>query len=64
MKACDKPLKSNPFTTCRDPQTGKWIVIKPEPQKNTDSGKSRCLPNIAIAALGKHLESQVEIVAA
>lgn len=24
---CDRPLKSNPFTTYRDPITGKWIVV-------------------------------------
>jgi hypothetical protein len=25
-----KPLRPNPFTTYRDPQTGQWIVVKPE----------------------------------
>jgi len=24
-----KNLKANPFTTYRDPQTGRWIVVKP-----------------------------------
>ncbi|MBF2085346.1 hypothetical protein [Thermoleptolyngbya sp. C42_A2020_037] len=24
-----KSLKTNPFTTYRDPQTGRWIVVKP-----------------------------------
>lgn len=27
-KPCNQPLKANPFTTDRDPQTGKWIVNK------------------------------------
>jgi hypothetical protein len=29
------PLKPNPFTTYRDPQTGKWVVVLPstQPQK-------------------------------
>jgi hypothetical protein len=26
-KPCDRPLKSNPFITYRDPITGKWIVV-------------------------------------
>ncbi|HEY9622598.1 MAG TPA: hypothetical protein V6C78_19720 [Crinalium sp.] len=25
----DRRLKPNPFTTYRDPQTGKWMVVKP-----------------------------------
>ncbi|MEL7036293.1 MAG: hypothetical protein AAFO04_11825 [Cyanobacteria bacterium J06592_8] len=28
MKTCEKPLKSNPFNTYRDPKTGHWIVIR------------------------------------
>ncbi|BAI91719.1 hypothetical protein SPLC1_S260450 [Arthrospira platensis C1] len=28
-----KKLKSNPFTTYRDPISGKWIVIKSEEKK-------------------------------
>jgi hypothetical protein len=24
-----KVLKTNPFTTYRDPETGRWIVVKP-----------------------------------
>ena len=27
-KVCKKPLKNNPFSTYRDPVTGKWVVIK------------------------------------
>lgn len=34
MKLCPKPLRSNPFTTYRDPKTGRWLVVKP-----TDSTK-------------------------
>ncbi|MGE5655595.1 MAG: hypothetical protein ACM37W_03195 [Actinomycetota bacterium] len=33
LKPCKQPLKQNPFLTERDPVTGKWIVIEPEPQK-------------------------------
>ncbi len=29
LTTCPKPLRANPYTTYRDPQTGKWIVIKP-----------------------------------
>lgn len=36
MKPCDKPLKTNPFNTYRDPATGKWIVVKPDPPKKTE----------------------------
>jgi hypothetical protein len=25
-KPCNQPLKTNPFTTNRDPHTGKWMV--------------------------------------
>lgn len=34
MKIPPKPLRSNPFTTYRDPKTGRWLVVKP-----TDSTK-------------------------
>ena len=27
LKPCDKPLKTNPFSTYRDPETGKWLVV-------------------------------------
>jgi AraC-like DNA-binding protein len=27
-----KPVKTNPFTTYRDPNTGQWSVVKPESQ--------------------------------
>jgi hypothetical protein len=27
-----KNLKTNPFTTYRDPKTGKWVVVKPSPK--------------------------------
>ncbi len=28
VKSCQKPLKTNPFATYRDPKTGKWLVVK------------------------------------
>ncbi|MEL7036960.1 MAG: hypothetical protein AAFO04_15250 [Cyanobacteria bacterium J06592_8] len=28
QETCKKPLKTNPFTTYRDPKTGKWLVIR------------------------------------
>jgi hypothetical protein len=31
----EEVLKPNPFTTYRDPQTGKWVVIKPVMPKKT-----------------------------
>lgn len=27
-KICNQPLPTNPFTTYRDPATGKWVVVK------------------------------------
>lgn len=33
-----RKLKPNPFMTYRDPQTGKWMVIKPSlPPENRDA---------------------------
>lgn len=34
----DKSLKPNPFTTYRDPKTGKWVVIHPHTSKATTLG--------------------------
>ena len=28
VKTQKKQLRSNPFTTYRDPETGRWVVIK------------------------------------
>ncbi len=42
-KPCNKPLKSNPFITYRDPITGKWIVI------NQDLSKLAEQPQLAVA---------------
>ena len=28
----NKNLKNNPFTTYRDPKTGKWVVVKQSPK--------------------------------
>ncbi|MEA5462619.1 hypothetical protein [Leptothoe sp. PORK10 BA2] len=27
-KACTKPLKQQPFQTYRDPETGRWYVVR------------------------------------
>ena len=64
MEACNKPLKSNPFTTYRDPQTGKWIVVNQEENKVEESGKSRCFSNVVVTSLEKYLQSHVQGVAA
>lgn len=37
QKQCDKPLKANPFTTYRDPATGKWIVIVQSSAQNSEN---------------------------
>ncbi len=29
-KISQKPLKPNPFTTYRDSETGRWLVVLPE----------------------------------
>ncbi|MDY7022969.1 MAG: hypothetical protein SWJ54_16740 [Cyanobacteriota bacterium] len=39
MKTCEKPLKSNPFTTYRDPKTGQWIVIRHQSSSPSSSEK-------------------------
>jgi hypothetical protein len=31
-KPCNKPLKTNPFVTQRDPETGEWRVVKFSPR--------------------------------
>ncbi|MEA5517629.1 hypothetical protein [Limnoraphis robusta] len=36
MKACEKPLQPNPFTTYRDPETGRWVVIKEQPSAQAE----------------------------
>lgn len=35
-QAKDDWLKPNPFTTYRDPKTGRWIVVMSNPQKPTN----------------------------
>lgn len=30
IKNSNKPLRSNPFITYRDPKTGSWVVVKPQ----------------------------------
>lgn len=30
MANTEKKLRQNPYTTYRDPQTGLWIVVKPD----------------------------------
>ena len=64
MQACNKPLKTNPFTAYRDPETGKWTVVKPEQNKITDAGKLNCFPKIALKSWEKNRESQLQVVAA
>lgn len=40
------PLQPNPFTTYRDPKTGRWIVVKSQPRvdlcvrKNLESSQT------------------------
>ncbi|MEG3839102.1 hypothetical protein [Microcoleus sp. herbarium14] len=43
VKSCSKPLKSNPFMTCRDPITGKWIVMYQDLSKLAEQ------PQLAVA---------------
>lgn len=33
-KTCSAPLKPNPFTTYRDPKTGRWVVVDNNTKKN------------------------------
>jgi hypothetical protein len=49
IKPCSQPLKINPFTSYRDPVTGKWIVVK------TVQNDSQTDPNLKEKA-----ESKVE----
>ena len=43
---CNQPLKANPFTTYRDPVTGRWTVVETVPSlSQTDStckAKAEC----------------------
>lgn len=43
---CNQPLKTNPFTTYRDPVTGRWTVVEAVPIfSQTDSdyqAKAKC----------------------
>lgn len=32
---CDKPLKQNPYISYRDPETGKWVVVKSSQLQST-----------------------------
>lgn len=34
------PLQPNPFTTYRDPKTGKWIVVESQPKLDLCVGKN------------------------
>jgi hypothetical protein len=63
IQPCNKPLKSNPFTTYRDPQTGKWTVVKPEQNQVNNSNNSNSFSK-AIKSLEKQRESHLKIVAA
>jgi len=29
MKVYPKPLRSNPYSSYRDPKTGRWLIVKP-----------------------------------
>ncbi len=33
MEGSKKQLRTNPFTTYRDPKTGRWVVVKPKVQE-------------------------------
>jgi hypothetical protein len=34
------PLQPNPFTTYRDPKTGRWIVVESQPKLDLCVGKN------------------------
>jgi ribosomal protein L5 len=50
IKPCSQPLKINPFTSYRDPVTGKWIVVG---TVQTDSQKDSTLKEKAESKLEK-----------
>jgi hypothetical protein len=37
IKPCNQPLKINPFTSYRDPATGRWTVVPTVQNGETDS---------------------------
>ncbi len=39
---CNRPLKNNPFTTYRDPVTGRWTVVV---ETVFTTGESDSIPN-------------------
>lgn len=36
-KPCDQPLKQNPFIAHRDPETGRWLILKPQEIRHEQS---------------------------
>ena len=40
MKTSEKPLKPNPFLTYRDPETGRWIVVKEQETLSSSEEKA------------------------
>lgn len=39
-RVSNEPLQPNPFTTYRDPKTGRWIVVKSQPKVDLCVGKN------------------------
>lgn len=64
IKSCSQPLKVNPFTSYRDPVTGKWVVINnvenacesdsslkqpvPSPQASQTEAKPQVQPEVLL----------------
>ena len=48
IKPCSQPLKTNPFTTYRDPVTGKWTVV--------NTVENACEPDSSLKSQGQSPE--------
>ena len=59
-KPCNQPLKVNPFTTDRDPNTGKWTVNKMVQQTyKSDANLNRVHQSGLIDNINVKVHSQV-----
>ncbi|CBN54614.1 MULTISPECIES: hypothetical protein [Kamptonema] len=59
-KPCNQPLKANPFTADRDPDTGKWTVKKiAEQNYKSDSHLNLVQPSGSIDNI--HVKSHLKI---
>ncbi|NJK75496.1 MAG: hypothetical protein HC942_17555 [Microcoleus sp. SU_5_6] len=67
IKPCSKPLKVNPFTSYRDPVTGKWTVVNSavnnvENACESDSSLKQPVPSPQASQTEPKLQVQPEVL--